>query len=323
MLQPHLPRSYCVAVSIRGDISRQLRQSVRAMGLKKPRLVETMDRQRHFRLRLDNAGYPAETRDLLSGMMNISDMAAHALSAVVRYREDTKFALLQQQTSASVAADTGSSPHVCVITLEPTGTRFGYEYADMGNYVYESWLTRMRIRMDTASRVVHVIECDKHTATRTTGMTGPQHGERHTTIAYTVRYDTVGSALLPVGFDVHLDGEPALSISAAYREYLSYLVFDSKKVCYRRNEGDGACLEMRYGQYQKGETSCIQHSHTGSDSRSYNKKVARAGQLAHEARNAMDAGDIAKATRLLQRLTRYFPDTPQGIEAQNILSALP
>ncbi len=316
------PRSYCVPVRISGEVARQLHGSVRTLDLRQPRLVETLEKKTRFGLLVDNSGYPSETRELLSGMINISDMVERVLSSVVKYKKDTQLQLLRAHSSAEFDRGDPGTETRCDILLTPKGDRFGYEYVDMGSYVYETWLTRMRVSVDTVTDLVYVVEIDKY-QNGAMSRRGAMDSALHKRIEYRVRYDTVSGVQVPSLLRVYMNGEQQLEIHAEYRTFGPHVVFDSKKICYFAEGIDSSsCLSMNYGKYSKGATSCIRHADARTSPRKHHKKLAYAGSLAHKARKAMDKGDIHKASRILNKLIRHCPDTPQGIEAKNILSVL-
>jgi hypothetical protein len=328
LITEHFPGSYCVPVTMSGKVAKQLHSSVRALDLDRPRLVETLDKKTSFRLKVDNAGYPAETRELLSGMINISDMVERVLSSVVKYKEETQLQLLQSHASVEIASASAQRQNRCDILFTPKGDRFGYEYVDMGSYVYEIWLTRMRISMDTVTNLVYSVEMDKfHTGSMLRNYKADSVLQKR--IEYRINYDTIGAARLPAQLSIVIDGRQQLEIHAAYRSFDSHVVFKSRKICYFASDSTSpatqspSCLKMEYGTYHKGSSSCIEHPGTKTSPRRQYKKLAYAGALARKAREAMDEGNIHKASRILKKLLRHCPDTPQGIEAQNILSVLP
>jgi hypothetical protein len=149
LLFPFFPKKYCVPVTLSGKIADEMKSALDSLKLELPRYSERFN-GKAFDLVLSNEGYTANTRELLSGIMNPVELIDIVVSSVVKYREVGKFSEIMRETKVTADTCTYANGPAYRITLAPKGDRFSYSYQDMGAIVHESWLTMLTLTIDAS-----------------------------------------------------------------------------------------------------------------------------------------------------------------------------
>lgn len=320
LVYPHLPRRYRVPVKVEGSVAEEIRATLNQLKLDPPRFEERMASKGDFHLVLANTSYPRETREMIGGILNPIELIDLVIRSVVRYRDPKQFDLLVKETDIQISRGSWQGKPVRYVELTPAGERFAYTYEDRGASVHESWLTGLALTIDTTSNLVYELVQQKHKrAFRTDQADKPTADTVRST--YHFNYDTLDGALLPVELSLTLNGRKALRIAASYRKVDRHVVFDSRSICYYRDEGEGSCLTMSYGTYDLSRNAA--KVPMGAHSRKYTRALGKAAELSREAAEDLRTGEIGSAVRRLHRLVEHYPDTPQAVEARKLLSSLP
>ncbi|MBD3422728.1 MAG: hypothetical protein GF398_21655 [Chitinivibrionales bacterium] len=320
LLKPHFPRGYRAQVQLSGDVAAEIKQAFGNMQMPDPEFVEILDKRGRLRLILANRNYPEKTRELLSGMINPTEMMDMVIASVTRYKGVDQLKKLRKQTNLSSKDTTWNSRPAIEIVLTPTGKRFGYLYEDLGAYVQESWLTKVRFVVDRRNHLVYTMNFTRHARTLTANQQSPPQtiASQH---AYTIAYQQVDNHPLPVSLHVHIDKKPALLIEVTYRKENKHLVFDKRVITYTYRNGSEATLSMDYKEYSF--KNIPRSAGTKNSTGKYGKRLAKAAELSRKAASALEEGDITAALRHLHHLAESYPETPHAVEAKKLLASLP
>lgn len=321
ILSRGFPTSYRVPVLVTGPMVDEMAASLGKMAYAPPRFEERFNRANGFQLVLANDDYPLETRSLVSGILNPTEMITTLLSSVLKYRDKQTFAALKNETTIQVRSETLGGRAVYRVSLRPRGDRFGYVYDDVGSFVTETWLSAIVVVVDTNSYPVHELTITKHSRTVAADQAKPPMSDT-TIYAYTIGYDSVAGALLPSRMALSVNASPALELSVTYRTSGQYTVFDTRTICYLRPGQAKSCLSMKYGEYEF-TSSWPSRVRTGVESTKYAKRLSKAATLSRKSLKQLKDGNIAGAVRTLHALVSDYAETPQGIEARRLLDGLP
>jgi hypothetical protein len=320
LIAGRLPLAYHVPVTLSGGVADDIARSLAAMGLPSPRYEEILDKNA-FSLVLANADYPVETRDLVSGIINPTEMINTVLESVLKYRTPGQFETLKKETSALCMPERQDSTAAWHVRLTPLGNRFSYSYEDQGALVRETWLSRVDALLDSATcRVLEItmMRHDRSIAADAAEKPAADSAEYR----YRFAYAAMDGSLLPSGLTLDINGTRTVAITAVYRRDGRRIVFDSRGICYSApSPQPRQCLDMRYGAYRFGPEAAPAATTLKPDD--YARRLAKAAELSRKAATALRKGNMRAALRALTSLADDYPETPQAIEAKKLLSALP
>ena len=317
---PYLPRAYQAPVTLSGEPADQMRRSLEAMGLPAPQYEEMRTPSGAFSLALANSDYPLETRDLVSGILNPTDMMDAIVSQVLRYRDTERFDQMKKETALARTPDRINGQPVYRVHITPRGKRFNYLYEDQGAFLQETWLTGVDCVLDSASGRILELAILKHSRqTRADAAEPPP--EDSSLQRYRFGYIQIDKAVLPCSLSVFSKDRHLVTISASYRRERKYLVFDSRIICCDIAGQGQSCLHMSYGKYRFGNARAPAGGSLKPNT--YAKKLAKAASLSRKAAGEIAGGKLSPAMRTLHTLISECPETPQAIEARRLLSALP
>jgi hypothetical protein len=320
LVAPYLPEGYSVAVTLAGSIADEMQSTLAALGLPRPRYRETYDGMGHFRLMLDNPDYPAETRDLLSGIINPIEMTETILRSIVKYRDEAGLRRMLAETTLRTATNRRGAAPRWELTFAPIGERFCYAYEDRGAVIAEEWLTELRLTADPRTRLVDEISLVKYLRTIDVhDAAKPAPVGAHFT--YRIGYERHDTALLPRSLEVFIDSALSLTLTVAYRPEGGGLVLDSRAICTNQPSHAPACVTMTYGIYDRRWRALTEKNSARAPGGSTQLRAAAA--LSLKASRAFSDGAIGKAVMHLRTLIRLYPATPQAIEARKLLVCLP
>ncbi len=319
LLFPHFPRKYCVPVTLSGTIAAEMKGALDSLKLEPPVYRERFD-GRTFGLFLMNGSYTAQTRELLGGILNPVELIDIVVESIIRYREGEKYAEIIRDTRLQQDTAVYNGRPVFVICLVPKGERFAYTYQDMGAFVHESWLTKLTLTIDTATRVVNELSTIRYSRTYdATAAERPAAGI--TNARYQFAYETKEGILLPARLTLFFNTAEVLKLEAWYRQQEKFFVFDRKEIC-SSLDGASSCLSVGYGEYRFSACDTAGQPILGRN-KNYAKRLERAAELSKTASEKLRIGQIAESVRVLQKLVEQYGDTPQAVEARRLLSQLP
>jgi hypothetical protein len=322
LVLPLLPGSYTVPVAVSGTIAEEMKKTLDSIRLETPSYEEVLDKKHEFHLYLANRSYALETRDMLAGVLNPVEMIGAVVSSVLKYKSDDQFIAIVNETEITVTpADAGGRRGLQAV-LTPRGKYFAYAYDDLGAYVRESWLSRITCLIDTSTRLVHGLSLVRHSRTFMADQTQKPPVDS-SLLEYGFSYTVNGGAILPAELTLSVNGTPSLSILATYRTEGKYCVFDTRKICYLNRAAGNApsCLVMSYGTYVL--NSIPQSIAAPVRPGDYAKHMEKAAQLSRRALDCLRNGSIESSIPLLKKIVSEYPETPQAVEAQKLLSGLP
>jgi hypothetical protein len=322
LLLSYFPKQYCATVELSGSVADEMKKAVTEMGLDPPRYFEYFNGSK-FTLSLSNETYPVQTRDLLSGIINPPEMIDCIVASLTRYRTKNQFTALMKETNVSVSTDTLEKKPIVTITLTPKGQRFAYTYLDDGAFVQESWLTLMKVSMDTVSGLVYHIDIKKNSrffevsSVDTPQIQSDQYG-------YRFFYEHSGQRMLPKRLFISINGKKTMDVEAYFSTYgRNKVVFDKKTICLTSDSssapGNETCLCMTYKNYQN---SICRFSVDEKKPGFYGKQLSKAADLSKKAADELRTGNISSSIRILKTLVEKYPGTPQAIEAKRLLSSV-
>jgi hypothetical protein len=312
-----LPKSYQAALTLDGTVAEETAVALAGLSLPPPHYEEVFDKGK-FTLRLADGPYAAQTRDLITGIVNPIAMIDLLLAGLLKYREPVQFDLLARETVLQKSVTELNGRTLVTVHLRPRGTRFGYSCEDRGGTLQETWLTALDCSIDLERHLATGIDMRK--VVRVRGEAPADSGTR-VHFQYRFEYETVDGHVLPAFLSVAINDSLALRVRARYRHERNALVFDAKEIFWR---GDGsqsaASLRMLYGVYLFGrkKESAAHDLPPGK----YALRLVSAARLAREAGNALAEGRIEAALEILRELSDQYKGTPQAIEAEKLLQGL-
>ena len=316
-----MPRSYSVPVTLSGSVAEEMKQTLADMDLEEPRYNEILDRKKRFQLMLANEGYSAQTRDLLSGILNPIEMIDVVLTSIVRYREKELLNTMLRETNFEKKLTEKNGMPVWALIFTPKGKRFSYRYQDMGAYVEEVWLTKLILAVDTATMKAQQLLVKKHSR-----MFRADDDKQPVAVAkkyrYEFAYEEIGKATLPSKLSLHVNDSLTLTIGAAYKKLKNFVVFNNRNICYHFPGRLPSCLTMSYGNYDLQASPHVLKT-TPAASGKHAKKIKQAAELARKASIALKNGKIDIAVRTMRAIAQSYRGTPQAVEAQKLLEGLP
>lgn len=318
MIDPLFPSEYRFNVALSGDVAEEMKSTLEKMGYPAPHYEEIRSKKDGFRLVLSNPEYPVETRDLISGILNPTEMIESLLSSLLKYRNPEKFGVLKDETNAERTRETIDGKVCYRITLTPRGERFNYHYEDMGSYVQELWLTKLVTVIDSAHHRIYELSIDKHSRHVPANATRKPKVES-SAYNYRFEYAPVNDHLLPSDLVLHIDGKESVVLKASYRPHDDGIVFEHRSICYQTPSNKKNCLSMQYQEATDARASATKKARPGKRG----KHLIRAARLSRKATSALKDGDFSSAVRNLQKLVDDYPGTPQAIEAKKVLSTFP
>jgi hypothetical protein len=323
LLFSHLPTQYTVRIALSGSIAGEMQKTLQGIGVEAPSYEEVLDNTRQFRLFLANENYSLETRDLLSGVLNPVEMMDIVVSSALKYRQEEQFRAIANETSATIASRQTQGKTMLSITLLPRGKYFAYSYEDLGAYIRESWLSAVICVMDSASRCVY--ELTLHKSSRTFAADQTQKPPVDSSVLhYVFSYSVVDGALLPAALSLSINGAPSLTLEATFRREGNFLLFDTRKICYvnpKSLRGDPSCLMMNYGAYDINRVPQSLKLPVAPQTQARN--MEKAAGLSRKVLALIRKGDLDAAIAVLKKVVADFPETPQAVEARELLSGLP
>jgi len=324
LVLPHLPARYTVPVTLSGAIADEMRKTLDTIHLEPPRYEEVLDKKHEFQLYLANTSYALETRDMLAGVLNPIEMIDAVVSSVLKYKSDDQFITIVNETEITVTpADVRGRPGLRA-DLTPKGKYFAYSYEDMGAYIRESWLSRINCLIDTSTHLVSELNLMRHVRTYVADQAQKPPVDS-SLLSYEFTYAVQLGALLPVELSLSVNGALSLSLSATYRSEGSYVVFDTRKICYVNYSAPGngrSCLVLGYGVY---DINTVPQALKSPQVRpgEYAAHMEKAAQLCRKALDRLRIGNIESSIPLLKKVVADYPETPQAVEARKLLSGLP
>ncbi len=319
MIDPHFPAEYRADVELSGKVANEMKKTLEKMDYPPPRYEEIRAKGEGFNLALSNPEYPVETRDLISGILNPTEMTESLLSSILKYRDPQKFASLRKETRSRRKIIKHQGKTCYEITLEPTGKRFSYIYEDMGSYIREFWLSELTVVVDTSDNVIQELSLKKHSR-HIAANASKEPSVQTRNFEYLFDYKKVQGALLPHDLHVNIDGTESVSLKTTYHKTKKHLMFEKRTICYRKPSKKTSCLEMKYGTIHEGKGSAKSVS---TRTRAGGKDLMRAAKLSRKATDALKEGTFSVAVRALQKIIDEYPETPQAVEARKLLSTLP
>ena len=313
------PRAYTVPVTLSGTIADEMAAPFKTLKLSAPRYRETRDRDGGFSLAIINEDYAADTRALLSGILNPVEMIDMTVRSVLKFTEKEAFETLVRETAISTGTIRSNGTDLTHIRLKPRGERFSYAYEDLGTFMEESWLTGLTILVDPRQNTVCELTMHKVGRSYTIDRQEAPRAES-LAVSYRFSYTTAGGRLLPERLELSINGETTLVITANYRTEKDYMLFDTRSICYHRRDAGASCLVMTYGAYDlTGRPAPAVRRSPGA----VNRDLDQAARLSRKALEQLREGRIGSAGRLLAKLVESYPGTPQASEARRLLEGLP
>jgi hypothetical protein len=320
MVFPSFPSHYRVPVTLSGDIAAEISSTIKDMKLPAPKFEELMPSKVIFYLRIANEDYDIDTRELLAGILNPVQIIDVILNSILRFRDKSYFPTMVKETDIAVTPVRRNDRSCIQIELTAKGDRFGYTYEDMGVYVQESWLTRIDLIADSASRLV--TELTEHKVGRQYSLAQEKKPAPDTMVSrFRFEYGTFGESPLPSKLMLEINGKPSLAIEAKYRDENGRTVFDTRSVCCTREGIADQCLMMSYGEYRF--ENVPQEAAAAAKPKVTSRELTAAAKLARDAVYQLRAGMIYASKHTLRKLVDEYPNTPQAVEAKKLLSDLP
>jgi hypothetical protein len=314
MLFPIFPKQFCVPVNLSGSIAEEINSSIKSIGLESPQYKESFNGST-FNLYIANDSYAEQTKDMLSGVLNPLEMIDLIVQSLVKYRSPQQFNKLIAETNLELRK-TAVDPSYVDAVLTPRGNRFAYVYDDNGAYIHESWITELKLTIDSPKRIVNEIDVKKISRQFSTDqITAPQFDT--ILYKYAFNYTELNGSILPYQLQIFTNNKLSLEISVLYREEDSHIVFD-KKVISSIHDTQRADLTVSYGDYSSG--AC---EHKKNTSEQINRKLIAASALSKKALDQLHKGNISGSARVLGEIVSKYDGTPQAIEARRLLSQLP
>jgi len=321
LIAPHFPENYTTQLSLEGKISDEITTSLKNQGLEKPQFRETYSRKNGFKLLLVNENYSLSTKNMISGIFNPLEMIELTIESLVRFRDPNKFGRLQKETSMQVSNEGFRGKRIYRVDLSPRKERFAYTYEDQGNSIKEKWLQHLSASIDSVSLLIYkisLVQCTK--VIHANQSIRPRVDT--TAKEYIIRYTEGSQPVLPHDLSVYINAHKVLEITADYQKVNKYTVFKSRYICFISDKKTKKCLTMNYGDYNF-KTSIISKIKRNMQEKPSTADINKAAVLAEKATQAMDEGELEKAMRYFKKLIRNYPQTPQGVEAGNLVKNLP
>ena len=319
LVYPFFPAAYRVAVQMSGPMADEMQATLTGLGAANAQFEEVFE-NRQSRLEVANPDYTYETRELVCGILNPIAMTDVVLASFIRYRNEAELKALIAETvkTQSVVHTAGHTRFQ--ITFTPRGERFAYRYEDQGSHVAESWLRRLMVEVDSASKTVSAIVLSRHSRLVDATQTAPA-AVVIDDYQYVIQYDTVMSAIVPVQLVMTRNNKPVLVMRAAYRHEKERLVFDHRSICMTAANGTTQCLELAYGTYRFSTQTPVAHGIIKNDAMAHQMK--QAAKLLREVRDELTKGNINSALSKLNECVDRYGQTPQSLEARRLLQGLP
>ncbi len=316
LLDKCLPSRSTAPVTLSGSVADEIKASLKTLKIDNPQFIESYDRQSRFRLELSGNDIDDRTREMVSGILNPAAMTEAVFGSVLRYGSPDKLAAMQNETEAQLSFTSSGDTVFAKASLLPKGSRFSYEWNDIGIGTTENWLTSLSVTADTARHLAREIVCMK---AEKTSRSDSLSSSRTSLYRYLIGYTAIGQYILPSNLELSIDYKPVLSINSSYRTENGYVVLDKRVISCFLKDGSAAQLSASYGSYSfKGEND--RNSTTGND---YGKAVADASNYTRKAADAINKGDIAKAVQIYRSIVRNYPGTPQAVESAKLLDGIP
>ncbi len=319
ILDPLLPARYSVPVHLSGDIADEMARSILNLELPAPKYREVRTPDDGFRLELTNEQYTSRTRRLLSGVLNPVEMIDAVLNGLLELSDEAGISQLIDETDSREINSGNGDDRFVRYEFVPKGNRFQYKYFDYGAAVTESWFSRMELVLDTGRMLA--VEITTTVVDRKITAAPSARPEVDTTVrTYRTTYDTLDGHTVPTGLQVLINSSPSLQISAKYRMEDGHAVFDRREICCNIDNSAPRCLVIRYGTYKLGRRASRKERMRPSENA---VELKRAARLAFKASQALRAGEIQTAVRLMNTIAEKHPGTPQAAEARELLQGLP
>ncbi|MBD3343485.1 MAG: hypothetical protein GF401_00310 [Chitinivibrionales bacterium] len=319
LLKKRFPPAYRVPVTLAGHIADEMARTLKEMGLADPEFEELLKRKGRTRLVVVNKEYPGQTSELISGILNPTEMINGIIQSLLRFQSKEQFEMLKNETVFHRRSLRFKDKEAVCIELTPRGERFGYSYEDMGTYINEEWLSRLSVVIDEQKKHVYEITARRHTRNQTIKQTDKPVIKTQE-MRYLFSYVPIEDMPAPAGLDLYLDSNLTLSIAATYRKAEKYIVFDTRSICHRKTDNDQNCLTMNYGAY---EFSLFGPRVAKKESKNYAGKLAKAAGLSRKAAQHIEKGEIAGALRVYKKIIDDFPETPHAVEARELIRSIP
>ncbi|MBD3321633.1 MAG: hypothetical protein GF350_11115 [Chitinivibrionales bacterium] len=318
MLKEHFPAAYTVPVTLTGTIADEMKRSLEKMELPGPAFNEILDRDGNISLIIANKEYSLQTRDLVSGIINPTEMINSIVESLLRFRDTRKFSLLKKETTISVRDTVFKKQEMLYISLCPRGKRFGYSFDDRGTYVVEEWLTGLDLLVGRNDFRVYEITTRRHSRKQTLQQVDKPEPQV-LAMKYHIEYANDTHGRLPARLRLFINNRLTLSVSAEYRRAGRHIVFSSRSICHHDRHSEKSCLEMNYGIYRFSRflprpNKRREHKYAG--------RLSKAAALSRDAAAKLEKGDISHALRIYARLIDDFPETPHAIEARKLIESL-
>ena len=319
MVAAVFPKRYRVPVKLSGSIAQEIVAILDTMDIDKPQYAEHYDRKRGFVLHLVNEQFPAQTGEMISGILNPVDMTGAVLHSFLKYRNSENLIAIQNETTIEVNNRHKDGRTEMCIVLKPKGTRFCYEYSDFGAYLRESWLSLLSVVVDSATMLAQELTLHRHHCEYNAAQQERPPAEVvHQRFVFS--YTTMNGSVLPSRLDLYVDSLLTLTFSARYRRNGSSVMFDTRKITYFFPEKATSSLVMTFGEYNLNARK--RSTKRSSSLNKYGKKLRRAAAYSRKATEALNSGQIERAVHLMKTIIENCPDTPQAVEAQKLLSGL-
>jgi hypothetical protein len=320
LIEPVFPRMYSATVQLEGALVREFERTLAHVGLEPPRFEESMNRHGRFQLTLTNPSNGPETSEMVCGILNPVDIIQLTVDKLVRFSAADEFIRLKRETNDSVLS--AGRPHESLlrIILSPRQERFCYSYVDLGTLVEESWFSGMEVLIDSTLHIVKQVRQNKiarHIDIEQ--LSAPRIDTL--LLLYDIDYVQQGEHLLPAQLTLSQNGKRRLRVSSTYRIENGYTVFDTRTITFWQQAADSTSLTLRYGSYRFDKAPPSPPAEAVSVNT--NQQIAEASKIAQRATQTLRDGKIRESVRLLQKLLNDYPQTPQAVEARDLLQCLP
>ncbi|MFW5960661.1 MAG: tetratricopeptide repeat protein [Chitinivibrionales bacterium] len=314
LLLQRLPEEYTVPVTLKGDLGKRVETCLDSMGFDSPGFYETYSRDEGFNLYIDNENMPPYTHRMISGILNPIEMSNVILNTFTSYRKYSVMKDLLKETVVKRKTIKEDGVEFLVMEFSPRDEKFKYASIDNGPAIRESWLDTMALKIKGTMEVKEVMLV-KHNVLHYNNKKEKTRVKQ----GYSFDYKKIGKTLLPLEMRLFTDDTLSLKVNAEYRIADEEILFKNREIVFLDREGNERRLIIEYGKYVFDSKRVDVREGQGDG---FSEEIIRAAEIAGEAQEALSEGEMDRAYLMYRRLLRRYPETPQAVEARELLKGL-
>ncbi len=314
LLLQRLPEEYTVPVTLKGDLGKRVEASLDSMGFDSPGFCETYSTDEGFNLYIDNENMPPYTHRMISGILNPIEMSNVILNTFTSYRKYSVMKALLKETVVKRKSIKEDGVEFLVMEFSPREEKFKYTYRDNGPAIRESWLDTMALKIKGTMEIKEIMVVKKSVLHYNN-----KKEKNSVKQVYSFDYKKIGKTLLPLEMRLFTDDTLSLKVKAEYRIADEEILFKNREIIFLDRDGNERRLIIEYGKYVfDSKRMDVREGYEDG----YSEQILKAAEIAAEAQEALSKGEMDRAYLMYRRLLRRYPDTPQAVEARELLQGL-